>query len=343
MKSIKDNIVYINYPSIFSERNTKLMIQELKELKSTLQERELSGIFISIKNLHISENDLKLFLEELEKTSKYLLTDIALGNYNNSQFLKLKDLSKDLHVKLFKTANIARLFFNPKSFNKILKVLLLDDEESEDVERQASHLTRYEHSMIYAHSASDFQEKIENNGIDIAISQTRLNLPLDKTKTTFCLSKNLVLNLPLFIDTAVDTLETLTGLSSQKTSHVIAPFKSDINEQIISSLMRFRGDIEGSFVLVFPKTIALQAIEAMIGESIDPKDSEAISDGVAEFCNIITGSTKTHFSKKDIKVIFDLPKTYMTLATTKSAVGENSGIWIDMKLEEKPFYMFITK
>lgn len=345
MKSVKDNIIYINYPSVFSERNTKLVLQELRELKTTIQERSIAGIFISIKNLTIDTADLKKFIEELEKISQMLLVDIGLGDYNRAQFLKLKELSKGLHVKLFKTASIAKLFFNPKSFNKKLKVLLCDDGDTEDVDKQSSLLTRYEHSIVYAHGPKEFQEKFEQNGVDFAINQTKLNESLDKTKPQvhFSLSKNLVLNLPLFVDTAVQNLEMLTGLSSQKTSHFITPFKSEITEQIVSSLMRFRGDIEGSFVLIFPKTLAIKAIEAMVGESIDTNNNEAISDGVAEFCNIITGSTKTHFSKKDIKVIFDLPKTYTTLATTKSAVGENSGIWIDMKLEEKPFYMFITK
>ncbi len=161
-------------------------------------------------------------------------------------------------------------------------------------------------------------------------------------KKSFLLSKKLVSNLSTFTDTAVDNLETMTGLKATKTSHTIGSFNQNIKNSI-SSIMQFKGDIEGQFVLVFPKDVALISIEAMLGEELEENDTEGISDGIGEFCNIITGGTKTALSKKDIKVLFDLPRTYNSISKTTNALPSNNGIWIDMKLESKPFYMYIIK
>jgi CheY-specific phosphatase CheX len=84
-------------------------------------------------------------------------------------------------------------------------------------------------------------------------------------------------------------------------------------------------------------------MESLLGEVVDENDDESLRDGIAELCNIITGSVKTVFSNKNIKVTFELPKTYLSLELASNDIGTNIGVWIDMELEKKPFYMFITK
>jgi len=112
---------------------------------------------------------------------------------------------------------------------------------------------------------------------------------------------------------------------------------------VIIAAMKFKGDISGIFFLVFPRELALVALEAMLGESLEADDTAAIVDGVAEFCNIITGSAKVTFSSKNLKVLFELPKTYLSVQVALSDSLGSNGVWIDMQLDEKPFYMFITK
>ena len=107
--------------------------------------------------------------------------------------------------------------------------------------------------------------------------------------------------------------------------------------------MKFKGDLSGHFFLIFPRSVAILALEAMLGEDIDPNDSAAILDGVAELCNIITGSAKSIFSNKKLKVLFELPKTYLSLQLALNETSNENGIWIEMQLNEKPFYMFVTK
>jgi CheY-specific phosphatase CheX len=107
--------------------------------------------------------------------------------------------------------------------------------------------------------------------------------------------------------------------------------------------MKFKGDISGVFFLVFPRELALISLEAMLGEAVEYDDTAAIVDGVAELCNIITGGAKVIFSNKKLKVLFELPKTYLSLQVALSDTLGSNGVWIDMQLDEKPFYMFITK
>lgn len=157
------------------------------------------------------------------------------------------------------------------------------------------------------------------------------------------LSKKLIMNLPIFMDIAVDTLASFTSLSAKKISHEIKPFDIKLDGEQIIAMMQFKGDIDGSFVLVFPKDIAILTMESLLGEKVDVNDFDTLKDGVGEFCNIIMGSIKTAFSKEHTKITFALPKTYISLKSVQGAIGEENGVWVNMLLSKMPFYMFIGK
>lgn len=346
MKSIKNNIIIFPYLDTYTSKTNTLLFQEILDQKSTIAEREITGILIKMKNITLSLEEAKNFIQKICELSKKLGIPCAIGEYRSKMFPVWFQATKESCIKLFKTEQIAQLFFNPKSLKQKYKVLLFDDGDEKEIEKQASFLTRFEHNIIYTHNKEDFETKLDNHMVDFAISQTKLNLDFQKpTPDTqapkLTLSKNLVANLPLFIDTAVDTLMTITGLNAQKVSHAISLFKEDITDAVVCSIMKFNGDMSGSFVLIFPKDLASNAIEAMIGESLEA-DEEALKDGIGEFSNIITGSSKTKLQTKKINVLFELPQTFTTLAQTKQHLSGGNGIWIEMKLENRPFYMFIT-
>lgn len=46
-------------------------------------------------------------------------------------------------------------------------------------------------------------------------------------------SKELILNLPVFIDTAVDSLVTITGLEAQKIKHAVREFDRQLDSNIL--------------------------------------------------------------------------------------------------------------
>ena len=347
MKSIKDRIIYFTYESKVDERSNRLLLQEINDMKNTINERKLSGLFISLDSIKYDLDSLKQLVQELNKIDHLIKVPICIGEFTTIQYNFLKNKTKNTSIKLFKTFGLAQLFLNTKNFKKQLKILMFDDgEDEEELDRQASLLTKYGHNILYTKDPKEFKKKITDPDINYAVNQTKINLTKDtqnNKKKSFLLSKKLISNLTVFTDTAVENLETMTTLKATKTSHCISVFKSDIEDNIISAVMQFKGDIEGEFVLIFPKDVALISIEAMLGEKLNENDTEAITDGIGEFCNIILGGTKTALSKKDIKVLFDLPRTYTSIKSTNNALPQNNGLWIDMKLDSKPFYMYITK
>ena len=160
---------------------------------------------------------------------------------------------------------------------------------------------------------------------------------------TLNLSKKLIINLPIFMDIAVETLSSFTSLETKKISHEINFFDSNLDGEYITAMMQFKGDISGCFVLIFPKDIAVMTMESLLEEKIDSNDFDMLKDGIGEFCNIIMGSIKTAFSKEHIKITFALPKTYTSLRSVSSVLGEENGVWVNMLLSRMQFYMFIGK
>ena len=163
-----------------------------------------------------------------------------------------------------------------------------------------------------------------------------------ETKTLH-LSKKLIINLPVFMDTAVTTLKSFTDLETKKISHEIKKFDVTLEGKYIIAMMPFKGDFNGSFTLIFPNDIAMLTMESLLGEKINPNDFNMLKDGIGEFCNIIMGSIKTALSKDNIKITFELPKTYISLRSVQDTIGEDNGIWVNMLLSKMPFYMFIGK
>lgn len=347
--TIQNSILIFNYnESILENRNTVLCNTILGQ-KATLKEKGIKGIFISLKDAPYSplvkeDPNLANLVKQLEKLSLTIDIPLSIGDYKRDTFTYLRKLSSDTSVKLFQNINIALLFFNPKALKKELAVLIYDDDKA-NADKISSELVKLGYSIVHAHDVEDFKLKASAKKYDMTITHTAINQLKSKPSTpqSLGLSKELVINLPVFIDTAVNSLVTITGLEAQKIKHEIRPFNEKIPSQVIIAAMKFKGDISGVFFLVFPRELALISLEAMLGETVEYDDTAAIVDGVAELCNIITGGAKVIFSNKKLKVLFELPKTYLSLQVALSDTLGSNGVWIDMQLDEKPFYMFITK
>lgn len=220
------------------------------------------------------------------------------------------------------------------------------DEDEENSKELSTELAKYGYTVVRAKNSAEFKDFVKSKTNDIVITHSSLNAKSgckNTQKGHLALSKKLILNLPVFMDTAVETLVSFTGLEAEKASHSIKSFDLSLTKNVTCAVMHFSGDLDGSFVLLFPIDIALIAMESLLGEKIDESDTASIMDGIGEFCNVITGATKTVFSSKDIKILFDLPKTYNSPDTIRNEIGNDNGVWIDMQLAGKPFYMFITK
>lgn len=345
--TIQNSIIIFHYNEKIEEHKNIVLLNTLLNFKSLIVEKQIKGIFVSIKNVpHCKENiHFEDFLKQLDKASQKLNISIAIGDYDKATFDKLKPLTAHTQIKLFQDIAAATLFLNPRSFKKQLSILLYE-EDIQNADKLASELVKLGYVVVHAQDLVDFKQKASLKNYDMTITQNAINLKestLNPVAKSLSLSKQLILNLPIFIDTAVNSLVTITGLEAQKIKHDIMPFNEKLDREVIIAAMKFKGDISGSFFLIFPRDIAIIALESMLGESIDSDDIDSITDGIGEFCNIITGSAKAIFSNKDIKVLFELPKTYISLKSAMNDTSGDNGIWIDMQLNGKPFYMFVTK
>jgi len=347
--TIQHSILIFNYNETILESRNTVLCNTILGQKVMLKDKDIKGVLISLKDapyLPLVKEDPNLanLVVQLEKLSHTIDIPLAIGDYKRDSFTYLKKFSCNTSVKLFQNINVALLFLNPKVLKKDLSVLMYDPDK-ENADKISSELVKLGYSVVHAHDVEDFKLKASAKKYDMTITHTAINQTKSKVSTaqSLGLSKQLIINLPIFIDTAVNSLVTITGLEAQKIKHEIRPFNEKIPPQVIIAAMKFKGDLSGTFFLVFPRALALIALEAMIGESLEADDTAAIVDGVAELCNIITGSAKVLFSNKQLKVLFELPKTYLSLQVALSDTLGSNGVWIDMQLAEKPFYMFVTK
>lgn len=346
--SIQNAIFIVNYNEAVVENRNVVLFNTIVSQKNVFKEKGIKGLYVSLKQIPYSplnphqNPDIKHLIQQLEKLSTLMGVPVALGDYKKEMYEYLKRLSANTCVKLFQNIQVAFLFFNPSGLKKDLSVLLFDTDQ-DNVDKISSELARLGYSVVHALDPQDFTLKSSSKKYDMTITQTVFNQANTASQPTLALSKQLIINLPVFIDTAVNSLVTITGLEAQKIKHEIRPFNEKIASQVIIAAMRFKGDVSGIFFLIFPRELALIALEAMLGEKVNADDTAGIMDGVGEFCNIITGAAKTIFSSKQIKVLFELPKTYLSLNVALNDTTGSNGVWIDMQLNEKPFYMFISK
>lgn len=345
--TIQHSILIFNYHGNMEEAKTTIFANTLVNFKTLIEDNHIKGVFISLKDIRHPQtiSSLEHFVKQLTKIAQKMTIPLAIGDYSKEIFNQLRPLTAQTPLKLFQNINTATLFLNPHSFKKNLSILLYE-EDTNNADKLSMELGKLGYTIIYAKNMDDFKQKASLKNYDITITQNAINLsqsPSHASQKSLSLSRELIINLPTFIDTAVNTLATITGLEAQKIKHEIMPFNEKMTEPNIIAVMKFKGDISGSFFLIFPRDIAIIAIESMLGESVNSDDIEMITDGVGEFCNIITGATKATLSNKKIKILFELPKTYLSAKAAMSNATLGNGIWIDMQLKSKPFYMFVAQ
>jgi CheY-specific phosphatase CheX len=155
------------------------------------------------------------------------------------------------------------------------------------------------------------------------------------------LTKNIVQELPIFIEATVSTIEMMTNAKAIKQSASVQLMDiKDIDNKIASSI-GFYGDLDGMIILIFPKDLAKKSCLLLIGEETD--DIAQILDSMAEFVNIIGGHTKTLLSDQNVSVDITLPRTYETVSSLLEVVSEKKGVQVDMTFNDDHFTFFLTR
>lgn len=333
----------VDFRDTINPRSIKIL---MSTIITKVQSQNMKNILISLKSCKYNDSkDISLLTHEISKIALKMKTSIDFIDYSEELFTDLKNVITNTKIKLYKNKKIAALFIKVGAFEEDTKVLVFDENE-ENSKKIYFELCKYGYIIERAQTMKEFLAGINSESYDIIVSRTFLNISDENkqaNKTTLTLSKKVIINLPVFMNKAAETLVSFTGLESQKVSHSIKKFDSSVDTNSIVAVMQFKGDLEGFFTLVFPRNIAITALESLLGETIKENDTSTLTDGVGEFCNIITGAAKTEFDSKNIKVVFELPKTYASLNDAQKQLGNNNGVWMDMELAGKAFYMFITK
>ena len=110
MKSVKDKIVYFTYEGKVDERNNRLLLQEISQMREDIESRKLSGIFISLQNVTYDLESLKKLVKSLHNINKTINTPICIGEFTTLIYEILKKETKETYIKLFKTFGLANLF-----------------------------------------------------------------------------------------------------------------------------------------------------------------------------------------------------------------------------------------
>jgi CheY-specific phosphatase CheX len=154
------------------------------------------------------------------------------------------------------------------------------------------------------------------------------------------LTKDLVSKLPLVVNAAVDTFESLTGGSAKKVNHKITTLEVDSKETLMSSSIGFEGDVDGIIGIVFSKELAQEIMLGMFGEEVD--DDDEIVDVLREFANIVAGRTKTLMQEQNTHINIEIPNSFKCYKEMKNIIGERQGVLIYLTLNDKPIYIFLT-
>ena len=276
------NIAVVNFMGVVEERNARLIQSLIISKLEMYKEQKIKAVLISFKSAVYKENNegLVSLVKILDALAKNTGLGFAIVDYSVELFKILKRVARGSKVKLFKNENVATLFLDPKVYKKAICVLVYDDDEQNSKDL-ATELSKYGYSVIRAKDAKEFQDKMQDKAHDIIITQSALNEKIanaTESKSKLLLSKKLIVNLPVFMDTAVETLVSFTGLQAQKSAHSIKGFDTSIDADNICAVMHFKGDLEGFFTLVFPKTLAVITLESLLGEEISDNDMDTLRD-----------------------------------------------------------------
>ncbi|MGP1450072.1 MAG: chemotaxis protein CheX [Wolinella sp.] len=154
------------------------------------------------------------------------------------------------------------------------------------------------------------------------------------------LTKRLVSQLPIFINASLETLTSLTGGEAQKRSHKITQVAIEESSDLLGAMISFEGDVSGALALAFKRSIAKEAALMMLGEEAGSDDE--LLDVVSEFTNIIAGRSKALLAEHDITISISLPKTCKNFTEIINTLGNRQGVQIDLLLNNKPLYLFLT-
>ena len=184
-------------------------------------------------------------------------------------------------------------------------------------------------NMEEFHSSKEVKESLEE--LTQALKQKRKNI-----------TKPMVEMLPYFVNSTIETIELLTGVTSQKESPNLKSLSDRIKEKkYLASSIGFYGDLDGMLVLVFSENLTKKVAKILLGT--DELNTEELNDMVSEFANIIVGNVKSNISKQSTKIDLTLPRVFDKMENLFNLIEEKKGIEVKFDFEGEEFYFFLTR
>ncbi len=153
------------------------------------------------------------------------------------------------------------------------------------------------------------------------------------------LTKPVVAKLPVFVESAMGTLQMMTNMIAQKESMNIQPFAAK-GKDLMASSVAFYGDIEGMVTLVMPKRLVQKSCMLLVGE--ESEDEEVLSDALSELVNIVAGKSKTSLQESGVNINITLPRSYTSIEDLKSTLEGLQGVQVNFSFDDYPFTFYLS-
>ncbi len=206
-----------------------------------------------------------------------------------------------------------------------------------------------EHKMTQS-----FKETLEDAGIlfykdmetllkdEETVKEAMKNSPTVQ-KNSQGITKEIVKNLPIFINSTITTIEVMSNIKAEKKAVNAKEMEikdTDLNEYFAATLGIY-GFFECKIILVFSKKLIEESCKILIDENEELTDA-LLLDTLGEFVNIIGGKTKAELAKKNIDINITLPRTYKDIKLLQEEQKGKKGIQIDFEFNKEPFYFYIS-
>lgn len=154
------------------------------------------------------------------------------------------------------------------------------------------------------------------------------------------LTKQLVAQLPVFINAAIETLSSLTGGDAKRTDYKVTLYNKTAQMDIMGAMIEFEGDVNGLVALCFSKAIVKEASTMLFGE--ESKSDAELLDVISEFTNIIVGRSKAVLSEHNLSIGISLPKAYKSEDEIAATLKDKQGVQVNLLLNNKPLVLFLS-
>ncbi len=186
-----------------------------------------------------------------------------------------------------------------------------------------------------------FYDSIENFFKDEkTINEAMQNMSFNQ-KNRQGITKEIVKNLPVFIDSAITTIEVMSQISAVKKSVDAQELKIADKEGYYAATIGIYGFFECLIILVFSKKLIEKSCHLLLDEEKNI-DENLLVDTLGEFVNIIGGKTKAELAKQNIKIDITLPRTYKDIKSFIQSQKGKKGIQVNFEFDNEPFYFYIS-